>query len=316
MREALSFLLNTNQEDQALPEMGEGVPFSDAHFNGFQSKKGCVGYVDGGSAVLLEAPSFLLERIRVVGVVLDQGKRVYSKKEEYEINIRLVDLNWVVSCSPNHAVSGLKIHIRDPRLREGQHQVPVTKAGGLVRRLMELDFLARFTEETSASVFVLDGSLEAGTLMEREYLKKLEDKPCVGLSKTSKSLTKNGEDVASSLLRKKEGVWWYHPIATGNEKEDTAFIKLHEKSEYVFRLDFWKKASLAEIVPLLGGESQDPVFIGYPYGLVIADQWARVTNEEKAFWQLQMKVEAGKHWNRIAERIHSLDAHSILDKIR
>ena len=66
----------------------------------------------------------------------------------------------------------------------------------------------------------------------------------------------------------------------------------------------------------MGGESTDPIFLGYPYGLIAVDQGARIANEEKEFFQMQFKVTAGKDWESIASHLRSIDAHNVLDAIR
>ncbi len=61
--------------------------------------------------------------------------------------------------------------------------------------------------------------------------------------------------------------------------------------------------------------AKDPVFPGYPYGLLVADKFARVSNNEKEYIQTIIKSNAGKNWAKIKKYMNSFDAHSILDNI-
>ncbi len=320
MQEAWQFLLNEVKEDTPLPskESWKGITILEDQFHSFSSQKGKVGYVDGGSSVLLEAPSFILQKVRLVGVIFDQGKRVRSKKEEFEVIVQLSKGEWKVSCFPENVFSNLRMGLKESSLQEGSSLVKCLKVGEIVRRLAELDFLARFMRETTADVFVLDGSFEATTPFERPFLKQIQEQGqlSVGLSKTSKVLTKEGLDVASVLAKRKEGAWWYHPILETAEEWDFSFVRLHNQSKYVFRLDFWKGKEIGKALSYLGGESKDPIFPGYPYGLIVVDQLARVRNEERDFLLMRFKVEAAGKWESIASCLRSIDAHSVLDEIR
>ncbi len=66
---------------------------------------------------------------------------------------------------------------------------------------------------------------------------------------------------------------------------------------------------MKKIFSALAENSQDPVFLGYPYGLVDADKNARVSNAEKGFLRtvFSSKIDL--------EKYNQLDAHDVLDKI-
>ena len=55
-------------------------------------------------------------------------------------------------------------------------------------------------------------------------------------------------------------------------------VKLNENSKKCFRVEGQIND---EVLSLLVENSKDPTFIGYPYGLIEADKFARVSNEEK-----------------------------------
>jgi hypothetical protein len=81
-------------------------------------------------------------------------------------------------------------------------------------------------------------------------------------------------------------------------------VKLHAKAKVAFRFESNDiphdlLSSLAEL--------SDPVFFGYPYGLIEADRGARVTNEEKNYFKTLITAKSGFEEDIIS--------HEILDKI-
>ena len=55
--------------------------------------------------------------------------------------------------------------------------------------------------------------------------------------------------------------------------------------------------------------------MGYPYGLIEADRFARVSNQERDSLKLRLRVMLGKEFKRIEKYINSTNAHEILDNI-
>ena len=91
-------------------------------------------------------------------------------------------------------------------------------------------------------------------------------------------------------------------------KEKTSFVKLHPQAKHVFRFE-----GDEEILPLLIYNSNDALFLGYPYGLILIDKIARVSNQEKN--SLRMKFLLNKENKEISEYLRTADAHSILDNL-
>ena len=59
--------------------------------------------------------------------------------------------------------------------------------------------------------------------------------------------------------------------------------------------------------------SQDALFLGYPYGLIVADKFARVSHEEKKSLKMNFLLKADNR--EIAEYLSTTDAHDILDNL-
>ena len=95
---------------------------------------------------------------------------------------------------------------------------------------------------------------------------------------------------------------------------DLFIVKLHEKSRHVFRLDVYnEKYHLQQILSALAKNSTDPAFLGYPYGLIEADKFSRISNQEKDF--LKTKLLSKLKNENINRLLNTINAHNILDNI-
>ena len=76
-------------------------------------------------------------------------------------------------------------------------------------------------------------------------------------------------------------------------------------------------AELGRVFSELAANSRDLSFPGYPYGLVDADELARVRrNEKEALKALFASALAEKgSWERVRSHLSAVDAHDILDQI-
>ena len=66
-----------------------------------------------------------------------------------------------------------------------------------------------------------------------------------GLSKTTTLMTDKGNSIANALNKfNMNGKWLYNPVVeikSNNHKAEMAFVKLHEKSKYIFRFEIYKE---------------------------------------------------------------------------
>ena len=86
------------------------------------------------------------------------------------------------------------------------------------------------------------------------------------------------------------------------------------RSYHSFRVDVGTgsgKALASQLVSI----STDPTFIGYPFGLIQADAFARISNHEAELTATRLKVLAGKDWQKIEPFLQANNAHDILDSI-
>ena len=137
------------------------------------------------------------------------------------------------------------------------------------------------------------------------------------MSKKTQLITDSGDSAAIALANLTNlNSWYYYPIAKSTNSIEIFITKLHKLSKYIFRFELYKSqnnkdSNVAEIFSLLALNSKDPVFFGYPYGLVDADKNARVSNNEKQYLKtiFSSKVDLSKYET-------TLNAHHVLDNIR
>ena len=123
-------------------------------------------------------------------------------------------------------------------------------------------------------------------------------------------------------------MWYYYPIAESLSPEHEAAIfvvKLSEQSPRVFRYEVnaeqvksLSSDSMNEIFSQLATNSGDLGFPGYPYGLVDADDNARVRHEELETYRVLLLSEISKLGasSRFLDHMQSADSHHVLNALR
>ena len=266
-----------------------------------------IAFIDGGQAEILSAGNFCLSFIRVGAVVYFQQKKIKDHLHEfyllttakYENN----DLLYEAKIFPSKGEkiideSDLIISSTDNSIKTGQERASITQVTSIARRFTELALASK----VSADIIVMDGTLESSYHHEEKYLAKLPEHACA-LAKSSSLFTASGNS-PSILLNKLNplGNWGYFL------EQDTYFVKLHQRSKHVFRF-----TGNRDFLPYLMENSQDALFLGYPYGLIVADKFARVSHEEKKSLKMNFLLKADNR--EIAEYLSTTDAHDILDNL-
>ena len=216
----------------------------------------------------------------------------------------------------------------DETIKQGVTRANISNVANVIRRFSELKLASYVAEKLeSDDVIVLDGSLQCTFTNERKYMDELYGKASsknvivCGLSKTTTLMTDKGNSISNALNKfNYSGKWFYHPIAdikSNEHRAEITFVKMHEKTRHIFRFEIYKeqKNKLNEVVSLLSGNCKDPVFFGYPYGLIDADRNARIANNEKDMMKTFFSIKFGKDWEKVKESLTSIDAHEILDNI-
>lgn len=261
-----------------------------------------ITFIDGGNAEILASGNFCLSFIRIAAVTfpeknIDKHEFYLFTKAEWKNNDLYYSSKIFSLAEKLIDETDLYISSNDNSIKTGNERAPVIKIASMARRFAELKLASKYQNH-----LLLDGSLEPTYKNEEKYLSLLA-KTAGALAKSSSLFTTSGNSPVV-LLNKigPENCWRYHV----NEK--TNFVKLHPQAKHVFRFE-----GNEEILPSLIDNSNDALFLGYPYGLILVDRIARVSNQEKK--SLMMKFLLNKENKEISEYLRTADAHSILDNL-
>ena len=232
----------------------------------------------------------------------------------------------------------LELYSFDKTIVIGENRAEISKIGDIARRFAEIKLATEVINTENENhgldhddIIILDGNLRATYTNEDKYFNELYETASsknilvTGLCKTSNLLTEKGNNIINVLQHlSPEGNWYYHPIIEINEPKHNAemmFVKLNTASEYIFRFEIHKQHltndlefnnKVNEILNLLIKNSNDYSFPGYPYGLVKADEFARISNQEKQYLKSKILFTLKKE-NNINACLKALDAHDVLD---
>ncbi len=302
----------------------ESVKFDLANYHAIVPKAAPIAFVDSGNAELASGPNFALHFIRTCAIV--RGKKPII--EEAFCLVQATSQNGkLVYVTDLIGIEGIRlptIDLYEPTLAEGTHRVQPSKVAELVRTLAELRLASWLVPELpNNTLLVRDGDLQAHTIFEQNAYRELYERARIqgvtiaGLSKTSTLLTNAGHSAITALMELAPPTAWnYHPIATSTKPDHQASVaitKLHPRSHYAFRLDIHDQhlPFLPELVNALAAESTDAAFLGYPYGLIEADRYAKVRNDEKGYLRLKAEMALGK---KLEQQETGSTAHDALNK--
>lgn len=308
-----------------------------------------MAFVDGGDGPLEESPNYLITINRIYFSLFRGKKRIKSKTNPRvqffsHVTSNIESTNGKISYDTKlyphkdedkkylPAESDLKSNTESTSILQG------AKLNSLGRRFAEWQLAIHVVESEleKDDMLVMDGSLQTAFKNETKYAKKLYDLAMqkgviiCGLAKTSKLITESGEPLlarVSEIAEKVPFTKWYVRVADKISADDRGFmliVKLHEKSNFVFRFEILKEQfdsmSSDELNSVLGSlveNSQDLSMIGYPYGAIDADRFAQVRLEELSMYKGIMSSEKAKkpEWRKLQKYSKSLDAHDVLNGV-
>ncbi len=253
-------------------------------------------FIDGGQAEILAAANFSLHFIRVAAITFPN--KTHTLKEFFLLTTaqhQNNDLIYISKIFGDKLIneSHLTISSNDPTIKTGTERAPISKIANIARRFSELALASQHNN------VILDGTTEQTYKNEELYLQSKFS----ALAKSSSLFTTSGNN-PTILLNKlgPEGCWQYQL----NQK--TSFVKLHKDSKHVFRYE-----GNSQLLPALQQNATDALFLGYPYGLILADKLARVSNAEKN--NLKLKFCLNKQNKELLKYLSTSDSHDILDRL-
>jgi hypothetical protein len=258
-----------------------------------------ITFIDGGQAEIISAGNFCLSFIRVAAITFKNNKKIdHQKKEFYLFTKATYNKNDLIYESE---IFGDTIINKDDLTISSNNKTiatteraPISKISNMARRFAELALAKTFSNN-----IILDGTLETTYPNEEKYLPQQAS----ALAKSSSLFTTSGNSPVILLNKIGPKYTWNYKI-----NENTSFVKLHKNSKHVFRFE-----GNIEALSYLINNSNDTLFLGYPYGLILADKLARVSNEEKKSLKMQFLLKAEN--KDIANYLYSLNAHDILDNL-
>lgn len=298
------------------------VPLSKGNFHPIgkaEQSSSKIVFIDGGNAEILKSYDFSLQLIRVASVVYSNNKRISSDVKECFVLTKAVKKEDSISYEAtffNIQKGPLSYDSFDSTIRQGKHRIAISAIAGVIRRLMEIELAKEAADKLSkGDIIVLDGDLKTSVTKEKEYLEALfskvteKDINLSALSKSSEIYTDTGFSLFSAIEDiSPDTQWFYHPLVEARDAPDILIVKLNKNSNFIFKLELLGSKP-GEVLKMLADNSRDPVFPGYPYGLIEADKLARVSNSERDYYKTIFLSRLDK-----AIKIDQ-NAHSILDRI-
>lgn len=310
-----------------------------------------MAFIDGGDGLLDESPNFLITINRVYFSIFRGRDRIRPKSGP-----RIQFLSHVTSSI--HAEGGKKRLSYGTRMfvygDEDGHRLPSeadlagrienasvfqsTKLSSLGRRFAEWTLALHVVENElqAGDMIVMDGSLQTRFRNEVKYANRLYDAAIkkgvtvCGLAKTSRLVIESGDPLFARIAEIAKAVpfdTWHIKVADKATPDDRGFmfaVRLHEKSQFVFRfeilLEQFEKMGPDELNSVfysLAANSQDLAMPGYPYGAIDADRFAQIRMSELQMYRGLVMSEKLKRpeWMRLQKYCDSLKAHDVLNGV-
>lgn len=345
MKQAIEKVLNSLKQRNSEAESMNPVfhdhryrpfPYDDDNFHEITSEKSMkIAFVDGGSAELVSSPDFSLGFVRTYFCIFDGNRKLnpgtqfisdfyvaaysFVKNGEIFYETKLFPLDESLSrFLPSE--SDLFINSEDPTVRNGIFSMDIANMTSITRKFAEWKIMEMVIDNFNIDMIVKDGILQTGITNEKNYAERVFEKAVEkniitsGIAKRSSLFTESGKSLITALAAKakfmKLDKWFYYPVAEINRpdhKADIFITKLHENAKNVFRLEIFNHQAdrHAEAISALARNSCDYRFPGYPYGLLDADKFARISEDERKFHQTVFS----------SFSIKDNDAHKILNRV-
>lgn len=317
MKEITSEIINYFNKEKfdeiLIPKKEKFLSFTPKYkkFNKRISNKSII-FIDGGNNSIYETPNINLSIIKSAGIeyINNNKKRKFKKeyfclikKEKKGFEINLIDI----------INKNLKKNFFFDNKKNNLNEI-VEKIRMKIEKETILE-LSEILEE--GSIVILDGTIKRLKEIDEIIIKK--NIMLIGLIKTNKILDIDGKDILQKIRELSPNHLWTCYIPSKNDRLKNYIVKLNEKSQHLFRFEILKKqiqlADFNKIFGIIASNSTDPLFLGYPYGLILADKYARVSNLEISINKIKFEKTIGKSFKLFKNRNLSLNAHEILDSI-
>jgi len=299
-------------------------------------------FVDGGDGSILSGASFDVSILRFAGVEYDGIHDGMNKKIHYAVILtqrqgesfrtEIYDTDLPEDVFRN--IEKLNIDIYEKGREKNEFtEVSPAEVSSSIREMMELKF-AEYLMNTmpEGSALVIDGTLRRWSDYINTAMQNLDSAArgkniiLTGVAKTTRIKTKEGPSITAAAMALSKSVpykVWRVKVADIRSETHSANIyvaKLNPISHYAYRVEVnHTKDDENEINRVFNTMAHNvgaPNRYGYPLGLQIADDRARVTEREM---DMQKPVLAGyisdEMYERILLDVRSVDMHENLNRI-
>lgn len=309
-------------------------------------------FIDGGNQEIIGAPNFSIQLNRLYVSVWRGRERVTVGLPKIEFfsatfstfkNKEIFYETIIIPSSPEFEKfmpdgNDVSFNSFDRSIMDGNQRADIERVASIARRFAEWRFASIVVESLNEKdVVVMDGTLQSNFVHEGKYLRELAARAkergvvLCGLSKTSALFTTTALSLLGAVNKLSEDCQikgeWYYPIAESNSEDHYVIIfavKLNAISEKVYRMEIPQdlfnnldERQINEIFTGLIENASDVTFPGYPYGLVDADMFARVSFDEVEYYRgiIVSYISGLGKLSKFARHIHASDAHSILNSL-
>jgi hypothetical protein len=288
-----------------------------------------IAFIDGGQAELLKSADFSLQFIRAAAVIYANNKKISSFLNEFFLLVyaegadKQIYYKTEIFQAKGTAIESFSMHSFDSSIKEGNERAEISKIGSIARRFAELKLAKEVAGKLDKNdVIVLDGSLKCTVKGENERMQEIAESTgkkgiiLSSVAKTSRILSETGDCPISQLNLAGEKKEWHYNIGKETNYIIEA-VKLNKSSSYVFEFNILneQKEQMDNVLGILASNSNDAVFPGYPYGLIMADKLARVSNSEKDYLLTLLKAKFGRRWKDVEASLNVMNGHDVLDRI-
>lgn len=277
-------------------------------------------YIDSGNAPIWETPSQMAQLLRIAAVFFNHTKRTDFKQHTFCALAHSIDDSISIK-SYGYPMEGLKFSPHDPNLCQGTKPATMAACLEVCRILAEIDIgMDTIPKLPEHGTLIIEGDLSRrhpiiSTKMTHLYSTCQEKKiSLIGVSKTTTAGTDTGISATYALHHLQPPGMWAYPLDS-NDGMHRLFAKLHPASRHAFLISS-PTALHDSTLSCLAKASTDPSFLGYPYGLIVADQLARVSTTEQETWRLILTTKAMARDPTLLTALSGSDAHDILDKMQ
>ncbi|MHA2064372.1 MAG: DNA double-strand break repair nuclease NurA [Candidatus Thorarchaeota archaeon] len=316
-----------------------------------------IAFLDGGNQEIIGAPNFSIQINRIYFCIFDGDKRVspenipnkieyysatYSVFRDRQVHYDTIILplrDIYAKYIPSE--TDLSFNSVDRSVMQGNMRAGISRVASIARRFGEWEYSKHVidNELQTGDVFVADGTLQAAFTNESEYVNRLFESAkksgvlVTGLSKICSLFTDSGLSLigAIRLMSEKSKVafptWFYYPIVdifNPTHRASLYIVKLNQSADRIYRFEIFQDQAkglsdddMNEVFSRLSENCKDVALPGYPYGLIVADEQARVRFNEMEGYQMMLLSEMTKSgsWEKFKRYIRATDTHDVLDML-